>query len=180
MQGTIASIYVTSIPGLVTYVLLWIVLVECARILVRVFKNDPLVGWAVGPLGISTLYLSEPSPVFILFNALFPAIVSAFVLYIGLFSALPSPLALPSNPLVKILVIMIGVLLTSTGDFLDAMRDLRYPLWGEARILRSIQLLCAKWATIHFTPFGLSYLRENFGSNPTDLLQSFSNRVSHY
>src|SRR5216684_3469716 len=85
-----------------------------------------------------------------------------------------------SNPLVKILVIAVGVLLTSTGDFLDAMRDLRYPLWGEARILRSIQLLCARWATIHFTPFGLSYLRENFGSNPTDLLQSFSNRVSHY
>ena len=180
MPGTIASIYVTSIPGLVTYVLLWILLVECARLLVRVFQNDPLVGWAVGPLGVSTLYLSEPSPVIILFNALFPAVVSAFVLYLGLFTALPSPLALPSNPLVEILVIAVGVLLTSTGDFLDAMRDLRYPLWGEARILRSIQLLCASWATIHFTSFGLSYLHENFGSNPTDLLQSFSNRVSHY
>jgi len=179
MPGTIASIYVTSIPGLVTYVILWILLVECARLLVRVFQNDPLVGWAVGPLGVSTLYLSEPSPVIILFNALFPAVVSAFVLYVGLFTALPSPLALPSNPLVKILVIAVGVLLTSTGDFLDAMRDLRYPLWGEARILRSIQLLCASWATIHFTSFGLSYLRENFGSSPTDLLQSFSNRVSH-
>ena len=179
MPGIIANIYITSIPGLVTYVLLWIFLVECARILVRVPRNDPLVGWAVGPLGVSTLYLSEPSPVFILINALFPAVVSAFVLYIGLFTALPSPLALPTNPLVEILVISVGVLLTSTGDFLDAMRDLRYPLWGEARILRSIQLLRASWATIHFTPFGLSYLREHFGSNPTDLLQSFSNKVSH-
>ena len=179
MPGTIASLYVTSIPGLVTYLLIWIVLVECARILVRAYRNDPLVGWAVGPLGVSTLYLSEPSPVFILFNALFPAVVSAFVLYLGLFTALPSPLALPSNPLVKILVIAVGVLLTSTGDFLDAMRDLRYPLWGEARILRSIQLLRASWASIHFTPFGLSYLREHFGSNPVDLLQSFSNKVSH-
>ena len=179
MPGTIASIYVTSIPGLVTYVILWILLVECARLLVRVFQNDPLVGWAVGPLGLSTLYLSESSPVIILFNALFPAVVSAFVLYMGLFTALPSPLALPRNPLVEILVIAVGVLLTSTGDFLDAMRDLRYPLWGEARILRSIQLLCASWATIHFTHFGLTYLRENFGSSPTDLLQSFSNRVSH-
>jgi hypothetical protein len=117
--------------------------------------------------------------VFILFNALFPAVVSAFVLYLGLFTALPSPLALPSNPLVEILVITIGVLITSTIDFRDAMRDLRYPLWGEARILRSIQLLRASWASIHFTPFGLSYLREHFGSNPTDLLQSFSNKVSH-
>jgi len=94
--------------------------------------------------------------VFILFNALFPAVVSAFVLYLGLFTALPSPLALPSNPLVEILVITIGVLITSSVDFLDALRDLRYPLWGEARILRSIQLLRASWASIHFTPFGIT------------------------
>ncbi len=174
MPGTTASsIHVTSIPGLVGYVLLWIVLVECARMLVRVLRNDPLVGWAVGPLGVSTLYLSEPSQVFILFNALFPAAVSACVLYIGLFTALPSPIVLPHTPLVEILVITGGVLLISTGDFLDALRDLRYPLWGEARILRSIQLLRARWATIHFTPFGLSYLRDHFGSNPTDLLQAF-------
>jgi hypothetical protein len=179
MPGAIASLYVTSIPKLVAYVSIWIILVECARMLVRVYRNDPLVGWAVGPLGLSTLYLSEPSPVFILFNAFFPAMVSACVLYLGLFSALPSPLTLPRNPLVEILVITIGVLITSTIDFIDAMRDLRYPLWGEARILRSIQLLCASWASIHFTPFGLSYLREQFGSSPTDLLQLFSNKVSH-
>lgn len=175
----IASLSVTSIPRLVAYVLIWVILVECVRILVRVYRNDPLVGWAVGPLGVSTLYLSEPSPVFILFNALFPAIVSAVVLYLELFTAIPSPLSLPNNPLLEILVITIGVLILSTVDFLDAMRDLRYPLWGEARILRNIQLLRASWASIHFTPFGLSYLREHFGSNPTDLLQLFSNKVSH-
>src|SRR6266571_2464574 len=117
MPGTIASLYVTSIPGLVTYLLIWIVLVECARILVRAYRNDPLVGWAVGPLGVSTLYLSEPSPVFILFNALFPAVVSAFVLYLGLFTALPSPLTLPNNPLVEILVITCGVKLVSYAAF---------------------------------------------------------------
>lgn len=180
MPGTLASLYVTSIPRLVTYLLIWIILVEGARILVWVYRNDPLVGWAVGPLGVSTLYLSEPSPMFILFSALLPAIVSALVIYLGLFSGLPSPLALPRNPLVEILVISVGVLITSTIDFIDAMRDLRYPLWGEARILRSIQLLRASWASIHFTPFGFTYVREHFGSNPTELLQSFSNKVSHF
>lgn len=175
----IASLYVTSITKLVAYVFIWIILVECARILVRVYRNDPLVGWAVGPLGVSTLYLSEPSPVFILFNALFPAIISAFVLYLEFFTAIPSPLSLPHNPLIEILVLIVGVLITSTIDFFDAMRDLRYPLWGEARILRNIQLLRASWASIHFTPFGLSYLREHFGSSPTDLLQLFSKKVSH-
>ncbi len=173
MPDTIASIHVTSIPGLVGFVVLWILLFECARMLVTVLRNDPLIGWAIGPLGVSTLFLSEPSPGLILFNALFPAVVSGFVLYFGLFTALPGPIALPHNPLVEALVIAAGVLLTSTGDFLDALRDLRYPLWGEARILRSIQSLHASRATIHFTAFGLSYLREHFGSNPTELLQAF-------
>ena len=173
MPGTLASLHVTSIPGLVGFILLWFVLVECARMLVRVLRNEPLIGWAVGPLGVSTLYLSEPSPLFILFSVLFPAGVSAFVLYVGLFTSLPSPAVLPHTPLVEILVVVGGVILTSTGDFVDALRDLRYPLWGEARILRSIQLLRASWATIHFTPFGLSYLRDHFDSNPTDLLRAF-------
>ncbi len=173
MPGTIASLHVTSIPGLVGFVLLWFVLVECARMLVRVLRNEPLIGWAVGPLGVSTLYLSEPSPLFILFSVLLPAGVSAFVLYVGLFTSLPSPTVLPHTALVEILVVVGGVILTSTGDFVDALRDLRYPLWGEARILRSIQLLRASWATIHFTPFGLSYLRDHFDSNPTDILRAF-------
>jgi hypothetical protein len=179
MPGAIASLYVTSTPRLVAYIFIWFILVGCARLLVRAYRNDPLIGWSVGPLGVSTLYLSEPSPLIILLNALFPAVVSALVLYLGLFTTLPSPLSLPRNPLVEILVITIGVLITSTLDFLDALRDLRYPLWGEARILRTIQLLSASWASIHFTQFGLSYLREHFGSNPTDLLKLFSNKVSH-
>jgi hypothetical protein len=178
MPGTLASVTVESIPLLVAYVFIWIFLVACARILVRLYRHDPLVGWAVGPLGVSTLYLSEPSPIFILFCALFPAVASAVVLYFEFFSILPSPLVLPNNLLVKILVIVIGVLLTSTLDFLDALRDLRYPLWGEARVLRNIQMLRASWASIHFTPFGLTYLREHFGSSPTDLLDLLGNKAS--
>jgi hypothetical protein len=173
MPPTVASIHVTSIPGLVGFVILCFVLIECARMLMTVLRNDRLIGWAIGPLGVSTLFLSEPPIAFILLNALFPAAIAGLVLYIGLFTALPSPIVLPHRPLVEALVIAGGILLTSTGNFLDALRDLRYPLWGEARILRSLQYLRASWATIHFTAFGLSYLRDHFGSSPTELLKAF-------
>lgn len=179
MRGTLAHIAVKSIPLLVAYIFVWIFLVGCAKILVRMYRNDPLIGWAVGPLGVTTVYVSEPSSVFIVASVLFPAIVSASVLYLELFSILPSPFSLPNNILVDILVIVLGVLITSTLDFLDAVRDLRYPLWGEARVLRNIQLLRASWASIHFTPFGLSYLHEHFGSSPSDLLELFGDKVSH-
>jgi hypothetical protein len=104
-------------------------------------------------------------------DVLCPALVSGGVLYLGLFTSL-SPLALPREPFVRILVITCGVLFTSTTDLLNALRDMQHPLWGEARILRTIQNLRATWARIYFTPFGYSYVRDRFGANPAELLQA--------
>jgi hypothetical protein len=175
MPGTATSnlhITITNLFGLVGFLLLWLGLVECTRLLIKAFRNDPLIGWAVGPLGISTLFLCEPSVRFILFSALLPTLFSGGILYLGLFTSLPSPLLLPHTTLAILCVLVPGILITSLGDWINALRDLRYPLWGEARILRNIQYLRASWASIHFTPFGLSYLRDHFNSNPAELLQA--------
>jgi hypothetical protein len=175
MPGTAAStmhVHITSLLGLFGFVILWLGLVECSKIVLKAFRNDPLIGWSIGPLGISTLFLCEPSARFILFSTLFPTLISACILYFGLFTNLPSPLLLPHNGLLILAVLLIGILITSLGDWLSALRDLRYPLWGEARILRNIQLLRASWASIHFTSFGHSYLREHFDSNPSELLRA--------
>ena len=174
MPGTSTNnlhIHITNLFGLVGFVFLWFGLVACTKVLLRAVRSERLIGWSIGPLGISTLFLYEPSTPFIVLNALLPALVSGCVLYFGLFSGLPSPLALPHSVPVIVAVLLPGVLLTSLGDWLHAFYDLRYPLWGEARILRSIQYLRASYASIHFTPFGRSYLREHFRSSPNELLQ---------
>lgn len=167
------SIQVNNVLGLIVFLLLWPGLVVCSRLLISSLRNDPLICWAIGPLGLTTLYLSELSSPFIVLSALFPAIVSGVVLYFGLFSTLPSPLELPHRLLVEIPVIAVGVMLTSALDLLTALRDLRHPIWGEARVLRTIQFLRASWASIHFTAFGITFLRDHFDSNPTDLLKAF-------
>jgi hypothetical protein len=115
--------------------------------------------------------LHEPSLLYIWLDVLCPAFVSGSVLYLGLFTSL-SPLALPREPLVQILVITCGVLFTSTTDLFNALRDMRHPLWGEVRVLRTIQSLRATWARIYFTPFGYSYVCDRFGANPAELLQA--------
>ena len=174
MPGTATgsmAIHITNLFGLVGFVVLWLGLVECTKLLFKAFRNDPLIGWAIGPFGISILFLSTPSARFILLSTTFQTLISGAILCLGLFTGLPSPLLLPHNPLVIVFVLLLGVLLTSLADWIAALRDLSFPLWGEARILCSIQRLRASWATIHFTPFGLSYLREHFSSNPTELLQ---------
>jgi hypothetical protein len=166
------QIHITNLFGLVVFVVLWLGLVEGARILINALRSDPLLGWSIGPLGISALFLYEPSVCFILLSMTFPAFVSGGILYLGLFTSLPSPLALPHSALIIIFTLALGIVITSLGDWINALRDFRYPLWGEARVLRSIQYLRASWASIHFTPFGRSYLREHFGANPTELLQA--------
>lgn len=175
MPGTSADnlfVHITNLLGLIGFVVLWLGLVECTKLLLKAFRNDPLLGWAIGPFGISTLFLSTPSARFILFSTVGQTLVSGVVLYLGLFSGLPSPLLLPHSLPVIVVVVVLGMLLTSFADWVVALRDLSFPLWGEARILRNIQYMRASWATIHFTPLGLSYLREHFGSNPTELLQA--------
>jgi hypothetical protein len=134
-------------------------------------RHGPLIGWAIGPFGVTVMFLHEPSIWYIWLNVFCPALVSGSIVYGGLFTSF-SPVTLSHHPLFEVVTVICGVLVTSTGDFINALRDLRHPLWGEARILRSIQFLRASWAKIHFTPFGYSYLNDHFGSNPADLLQA--------
>jgi uncharacterized membrane protein YdcZ (DUF606 family) len=171
MPEALTHVRVTNVPGLLILLVLWIVFFQCTHLLVMLLRREPLIGWAVGPLGVSIVFLHEPSTVFIWLEVVCPALVSGGTLYFGLFTRL-SPVMLPSHPLVEILIIAVGVLLTSTKDIMGALRDLRHPLWGEARLLRKIQTLRASWARIHFTPFGYSYLYDHFRSSPTDLLQA--------
>lgn len=171
MPEVLTHVRVTSVPGLLVLLVLWIVFFQCAHLLVMLLRREPLIGWAVGPLGVSIVFLHEPSTFFVWLEVVCPALVSGGTLYFGLFTRL-SPVMLPARPLVEILVVIVGVLLTSTKDVIGALRDLRHPLWGEARLLRKIQSLRASCARIHFTPFGYSYLYDHFRSSPTDLLQA--------
>src|SRR5881392_1390265 len=133
MPVAMTSIHVFNFLELAGYLVLWIVLFECAHVLVALLRHGPLIGWAVSPWGITVMFLHEPSTLYIWLNVLFPALVSGIVLYVGLFTSL-APITLPHQPLIEIVLVTIGVLLTSTVDFINALRDVCYPLWGEARI----------------------------------------------
>ena len=172
MPGFIASIHILNLVGLVTFLALWIVLFRCTHILLALVRHEPLIGWAVGPLGVTIMSLHEPSLFYIWLDVLCPALVSGGVIWLGLFSRV-APVSLPHSLLLQILAPIAGVLLTSTFDVVNALRDVRHPLWGEARILRTILLFRATWTKVHFTSFGYSYLNDHFGFSQVDLMQVF-------
>jgi hypothetical protein len=171
MQRILHSLHGINVPGLVLLLLLWILLFKGAHLLVMLLRHDPLVGWAIGPLGITIMFAHEPSIVFIWLGLLTPALVSGSVLYVGLFTAL-SPIHLSHTVVTQVVVVGCGVLVSIMGYIFNAFQDLLHPLWGEARILRSIQWIRVTWARAHFTPFGYTYLNDHFGSSPTDLWQA--------
>jgi len=173
MPGFFESISIENPVGLVVFLVLWIALYKLSHILVMLWRREPLIGWAVGPFGIKLMALREPSLLSIWLDVLFPACVSCGVLFIAFFTSI-SPITFPNNPLVKFFVIVCGVLITSIADLRNALQDLRYPLWGEARVLRMMQALHMTWTRIHFTPFGQTYLRKHFGTNPAEILQILS------
>jgi hypothetical protein len=170
MPGFFSSIRITNVLGLVMLLGIWIILCELTHVCISLWRREPLVGWAVGPFGLTLMSLREPSLLSIWLDVIGPVCVSCGVLIVGLFSPL-SPIKFAVEPLVKVVVIVGGVLLASAADFINALRDLRYPLWGEARVLRTMQVLRTNWSKIHFTSFGYSYVRTRFGSNPSELLQ---------
>ncbi|GHO45407.1 hypothetical protein [Ktedonospora formicarum] len=172
MFASSLQLHVVNPLGAFLLFVLWIVLFRCSHLLVMLMRREPIIGWAIGPLGISFMMSHEPSVLFTWLNAIVPAIVSGGILYVGFFSPL-SPFIVPHHPLFQVLAVVCGILVSSTGDLVTALRDSVYPLWGEARILRNIQVLRATWARIHFTPYGNSYVNDHFDSTPSDLLKAF-------
>src|SRR6266567_209306 len=58
MSGT-PIVHITSLFGLFGFLLLWIMLFECAHLLVTLLRNDQLIGWAISPIGVTTLWLQS-------------------------------------------------------------------------------------------------------------------------
>src|SRR5437764_15242098 len=96
MPFVLSGIDVANLLSLVVFLVLWIVLFECAHVLVTMLRHGPLIGWAVGPLGVTVMLVQEPSTLFLWLNVLFPALVSPFVLYFGLSPSL-SPISIPNR-----------------------------------------------------------------------------------
>src|SRR5947209_13299914 len=94
MPVILANVHISNLPGLLLFFILWLVLFVCAHLLVMFLRHGPVIGWAVSPWGITVMYLYEPSTLHIWLNVLFPALVSAISLYIGLFTSL-APVNLP-------------------------------------------------------------------------------------
>ncbi len=154
---------------------LWIGLHEAIYLLLGMLRRRILLCWSVGPLGIATTYEREPGWRFLLAQLLAPAVLAALFLRAMLFQPVTPPiLNLPNGVLAQLAVVLLSLVITSGFRAALLVRDWRYPLWGEARLLRSIAWCQATGAIIIFTAFGRAFLRERFQVTPREFLQTVS------
>ncbi len=166
------QVHVLQLFGLLV---LWIGLHEGMYLLLGMVQRRILICWSIGPLGIATTYAREPGRIFSLAQLLLPAALAALFLRFAFFQAVPPPIAnLPQEALAQLLIVLLSLALTSGVRAIMLVRDWRYPIWGEARLLRSLAWRQATGAAIYFTAFGRAFLRERFHATPREFLQIVS------
>lgn len=146
---------------------------QVAGWLVAHLHKRSLVCWSVGPLGVSSVYLKPPSLASRIMEAAAPALAVACVGYVALYQTGAGALLIALNlPLRRVGLLLLTALLALVLQGLRLFGDLRFPLWGEARMLAQVERSRALGGRVHFTPAGRKLLRERFGATPHEFLRA--------
>ncbi|HEU5348182.1 MAG TPA: hypothetical protein VFU63_06185 [Ktedonobacterales bacterium] len=167
MSIHINPIYLTGV------ILAWFAIYHLAYALIAITRDRSLVCWSIGPLGISAVTLREPPISQVVAQLICAALAVAGTSYASLYLLTPPPIAGLEQTLSGQLVAMaIPVALLTLWRLLGIVRERRFPLWGEARVMASIQRSRASGALIVFTTLGRNFLRERFGATPGEFLRA--------
>lgn len=165
------SIHINPIY-LLSVVLVWILVYHVAYWLIAIVRDRSLICWSVGPLGITVVGLREPPVKQVLGQLGFGSLAVALVAYASVFAFTPSPVSGLERTLpIEAAVILTPVVLFTSARLLTILREHRFPLWGEARVLARVQRSRALGALVIFTPAGQTFLRERFGATPGEFLR---------
>lgn len=141
--------------------------------LVLLLPRRSLIGLSVGPFGIGAIALGKPARHVLLAQFLAPVLVLAGISYADLYLAHPWALGgLDHRPAARALTTLAALLV---GTLLRGLRfagDLRFPVWGDARVLATVQRSRALGGVVLFTARGRAYLSERFGATPREFLLS--------
>lgn len=156
---------------LLSVIALWIITYHITFGLVAIARDPSLVFWSVGPFGMSVVSLRQPPTRRIFAQIVVASTVLALLCYANLFIITPSPITgLSTSPFERLALVATPVLVITMMRLFSILRERRYHLWGEARVLDSARRSLALGARIHFTPVGRTFLRERFGAEPQEFL----------
>ncbi|MFI5272065.1 MAG: hypothetical protein ACHQ4H_03410 [Ktedonobacterales bacterium] len=149
----------------------WLATYHLTYRLLSVAHDPGLVFWSVGPLGVAAVSLREPRALRVAAQLAVAGVALAAICYATLFLVSPPPIAgLGQAPLDRLAVVAAPVSAVTLAQLFAVLRERRYPLWGEARVLALAQRSAATGAHIFFTRSGRTFLHERFGATPSEFL----------
>jgi hypothetical protein len=165
---TIDHIHILIIP-VITLIILWGATNQFLALMLAQIGRRSLLAWSLGLNGISAIYLRKPAAITRFLQLLVPLGGAALAAYAWLMVAHPAPIAgLPPGRATNIALATIETLVFGSPHLWGAVRELRFPLWGEARF---IDRVARGQHPVVFTATGRAYLRERFGASPEEFLR---------
>ncbi len=166
------SIHINPIY-LTVVILAWLAIYHLAYAFIAIARDRSLVCWSIGPLGISAITMREPPARQVITQLLCAALAVAGTTYVSLYLLTPPPIAgLRQSVTAQLVVVAIPVALLTVWRMLGLLRERRFPLWGEARVLATIQRTRATGALIFFTAMGKQLPARALRRDPGEFLRT--------
>lgn len=161
-----------NLEYLATVVVLWLVVYHLVYWLIALARDTSLVCWSVGPLGITVVPLREPPLRLRLAQLVLATFTLAVLVYSTLYLVHPGPITgLDPTASGRLLTVLVPVGVFVLYRLAMIVRERRFPLWGEARVMAAVQRSRATGAIVFFTRSGRTFLRERFGTTPHEFLR---------
>ncbi len=160
-------------PGsLVSAVVAWFIVYHLVYWLTALARDPSLVAWSLGPFGITVVALREPPAWLRLLQLALAGLGLAALVYSSLYLVHPAPIVgLHATGADQALTVLVPVAAFTLARLLLILRERRFPLWGEARVMAAVQRSRATGAIVFFTRGGRTYLRDRFGATPHEFLR---------
>jgi hypothetical protein len=156
------------IAWLVLGFLALVALHELTHVLIARFHGHPTVCIAINPVGVAVVFEDSPKARYWLAQVILPAIVSWLVCYVWLYGVFTYPTSLQMRvnqaELLTQLhwIVTLLTLLTSGGDIISGLVEVRKPVHGHARLHRDFAVLKKMPAIVLFTAHGRKHWRETW------------------
>jgi hypothetical protein len=157
---------------LVSVVFVWLLVYHLVYSLMAIARDDSLVCWSFGPLGLNAVTLRQPPLRQVCAQLGVAGLAVALAAYTSLFVLSPSPIAGLDRSLPAMAVaVLVPVAVVTVARLVSLLRQHRLPVWGEARVLAEVQRNAATGALIFFTPGGRAFLRDRFNATPGEFVR---------
>lgn len=159
-------------------VFLWLLTMQLLTVVLAQLGGRALIAWNISMLGVAAIYLRRPPAVMRFLQLVGPLAGAALAAYLLLRDRVVPPISnLPDTLWVRAAVALGGSLLLGLPRLLGALREARFPLWGEARVLDRLARGAPGQIT-YFTASGRTYLRDRFNATPEEFLRTVRQRTT--